>query len=227
MTDTFLGSPKHGRTVTPVQLEGTTLYRGTDGTLYRECGRCGGRGVMREYGHVYAGECFECHEAGVRHYADDEAAAISKLRKAARAAARRDAKRQAVIDAHAASKVTPEAIDRCHDEALRIQAALEAKVTKAAASRHLGNVGDRVTVTGTVKVAMDVEAEDFRTGHPTTKRFVIVTTDDGVTLKMTGTADALYRIERDEAVTLTASVKAHTIGRDGEAVTVAIRPKLG
>jgi len=227
VTDTtWLGSPNHGRTVTPVQLEGETLYRDSAGTYHRACGRCGGQGKLPEYGHVYAGECFECGEAGVRRFADDEAGAIKKLRKNARAAARRDAARQAEVDAHEAARRSPEAIDRCHDEALRIQAQLDAKVAKAAASRHEGTVGDRVTVTGEVKVAMDIEGEDFRTGRPITKRFCIVTTDDGVTLKLAGTAQALYDMVKGDAVTITATVKAHTIGRDGEAVTTAIRPKL-
>lgn len=229
MTATIkLGHGDYARTVTPIQLEGTTLYQDAAGTIHKACGRCSGTGKVWAM-HVYAGECFECHHAGVRRFADDLDSATAKLKKAARAAARREAKRQAEVDAAEAARCTPEAIAAAHELALKVNERENAKAAAVEASRHVGAPGDRVTVKGVVAVAMDVEAEDFRTGRPTTKRFVIVKghgEDDGITLKLTGTAQALYDIEKGEDVTITASVKAHTTGRDGEAVTTAIRPKL-
>lgn len=227
ITPRMIGHGQYARRVTPVQLEGVTLYRDDAGTLHRECGRCGGRGQIAEYGHVFAGVCYECNYAGVRKAYATEDEALKSIRKAVRAAARRQAKADAITAVAIAARVSPEAIDRAHDAALRTQAQLEVKASKAQASRYAGNVGDRVTVTGIVAVAMNVEGSDFRTGRPVTNRFVIVTTDDGVTLKLSGSAAVLYEVSRNETVTMTATVKAHQLGRDGEAVTTAMRPKLG
>lgn len=98
--------------------------------------------------------------------------------------------------------------------------------------RWLGLVGDRVTITGTVKVATTVEVDSYTdtgTGYyPENKMLVIVGGTGvcgGVTAKMFGTGQTLWAAARGQHVTVTGTVKGHG-EHDGVKQTQVTRAKV-
>lgn len=88
----------------------------------------------------------------------------------------------------------------------QVRARHQAKAEKLAASRHAGEVDEKVTVTGTVTVATTV---DTRYG---TARLVVVTgtgDDAGVTVKAFGSGKTLWEAAKGQDVTVTGTVSKH------------------
>jgi hypothetical protein len=86
-------------------IEGIEIARfggGTNPTTYREiCSTCRGTGFRPEYAGVYGGQCFYCNATGLgKVYGTGTALEVArKIKTRVQAAARRDAKRVAKIDA--------------------------------------------------------------------------------------------------------------------------------
>jgi hypothetical protein len=92
---------------------------------------------------------------------------------------------------------------------------------------HLdATVGDKVTVTGTVTKAMTLEGNYGYTTTYTKLILMEVVTDAGVaTVKMTTTAEWAWKVEKDQTVTVKATVKE--LGSyDGRPQTVVKAPRL-
>jgi hypothetical protein len=88
-------------------------------------------------------------------------------------------------------------------------------------SRHAGAVGDKVTVTGTVTTAREVDGL-----YGTTFLVVVKGTgaDEGVTLKSFTTAKSAWDLELGMAVSVTATIKDHKTYQDS-AEDMVSRPK--
>lgn len=101
------------------------------------------------------------------------------------------------------------------------------KEAERAKARYIGEEGAKVTVRGTVSVKTFVD--DFYARYEgATKPLVIVTgvgEFEGVTVKMIGTAKALYEVERGDEVEVTGTVKGHG-EYQGVLQTTVTRPKI-
>lgn len=84
---------------------------------------------------------------------------------------------------------------------------------------HVGTVGEKITITGTVKVA---KAIDTQFGL---SRLLIVADADGNLIKAFTTAQFVWDVEVGDELTLTVTVKAHEV-YEGVKQTVITRPKL-
>lgn len=104
----------------------------------------------------------------------------------------------------------------------RIQESAATKDARNAATRHLGTLDEPLTVSGTVTLTKSITSWYGYT--ETVKRLVVVTTDDGQTVKMFSAAKWAFAAERGQAITLTGVVKDHTEW-DGAKQTVLARPQ--
>jgi hypothetical protein len=97
-----------------------------------------------------------------------------------------------------------------------------AKAAQVEADAHLiylGTVGEKMTVTGTVKVAKAIDTEYGLS------RLLIVADADGNLVKAFTTAKFVWDVEVGDELTLTVTVKAHEV-YEGVKQTVITRPKL-
>lgn len=182
-----------------------------------DCTRCGGAGQSDRWaftGYV----CFKCDGRGgdvkdVREYADQTLA-------------ERDAYLthvidQAVRDAGAADRAVrmAEIAAERYDEAW-VEAHAELAVHTARAQQtYLGEIGTKIAATGTVLRAITVE------GFYGRSRLIIVETADGNQVKTFGTGASLWRVERDDVVTISGTVKSHEM-YEGDRQTVLTRTKI-
>lgn len=196
-----VGHEQFRRTVSTVVIDGETFAHLSDDRVRRICGRCGGSGVKPEFGHVYQGECFDCRYTGLtttwKSLQDAQKAAQRRAKAAERAAAKRDAE---------AAKRLAEQRERDHADALREDERRTELARRADSSRYAAEVGSKVTVTGRVTIHKVVE------GFYGSSVFAIIEgtgEDAGITVKVFGTGAFLWNIDRDDNVTLTATVKSH------------------
>jgi len=175
------------------------------GGFSRVCGKCAGTGIY--YRHIQTADgwgnvqdvCFPCNGGGYVGKAFPTVEAFDKARATAeKARARREAKSQAEFTA------TP---------------VVETVAIEKVAHVHLdAQIGDTVTVTGTVAVAISVDTQFG------TSRLIIVETDNNEAVKMFTTASWAWDTNRDDKVTIQGTVKAFDY-YDGDAQTVLNRPK--
>lgn len=112
--------------------------------------------------------------------------------------------------------------DRENEVAATLLAEHAAKQERLASKRHAGTVGDRITITGTVVTALTTEP-----GQWGSSRLIVIEgtdADEGVTAKFFTSARWAWSVERDETITVIATVKTHTT-RDGVPQTELARPK--
>lgn len=88
----------------------------------------------------------------------------------------------------------------------RIAAARAAKAQKVAAARYGAEVNEKTTITGVIAVAMVVEGD-----YGSSRMIVVEGAGEcaGITAKWTGTANAIWGLQKGETVTLTGTVKKH------------------
>ena len=175
--------------------------KGTD-KVQVPCGRCVNKtGYIRAFAHVEGGICFECRGAGtvginvstVRKWAKSDAYCTEF---AAEIAAHRQSLRDAEIAANAARELA-QAWDDAHAEQARL-----ASLTQG----FIGQPGEKVTVEATIKVAKYIEAQQHGWSA---KMFIIAETTDGNIVKISGSSNSLFELDRGDKVTLTGKVAAH------------------
>lgn len=98
---------------------------------------------------------------------------------------------------------------------------VEADRRAALVQGFLGEVGDKVAVTGTVTVAKYVAAQAY---NRSSSMFLIVTLDSGQVVKTFGSGASLFDLSRGHRVTLTGTVKGHE-SYNGQQQTVLTRVK--
>jgi len=193
---------------------------------YRDtCSRCGGSGIFRwptARGEA-AGTCFGCYGEGTVVRSN----AVSTLRRNAKTEAlwreygdELRAERQASeIAAEAARKAAEfaKAWDEAHAEQQR-RATLN--------NGTVGEVGERVRdIEATVEVAAAIERDSYSGVGTETVMLVVFRLDDGRVMKVFGTTQALYSLERGERVTVTGTVKGFGEYK-GQTQTILSRVKV-
>jgi hypothetical protein len=177
------------------------------------CHRCGGSGFFDCFRHVYAGRCFQCGgngqgsisvatarkhartEAFATEYADELAAYWAAF-EAAQAEARKAAEFEA-------------AWDEAHTEAARRAAMVQG---------FLAEVGEKVAgVRATVQVAKYIAGSYNRSSS----MFLVLVTDAGQVVKVFGSSQTLFALERGWVVEIAGTVKKHEVwgGQDQTVLT--------
>ena len=183
-----------------------------DGGFSRQCGKCAGDGIYWRQvptpdGYTpIADICFPCNGTGALGKVFPTVEAFDKARaNADKAQARRDAKRQAEWAAGSDDREAQKAA-----EELRI-----AKVTAELTTwKYIdAQIDETVTITGTVKTAVDVET---RFGY---SRLIVVETDSREAVKMFTTAAWAWKVQCDDIVTVQGKVKSFD-EYDGKAQTM-------
>ena len=98
------------------------------------------------------------------------------------------------------------AMPAAYDRATGRTLAREARETEQAASEYLGTVGGRLTVTGTVRKIVELEAYSYYGPAP---RMVILATETGCLVKWTTTAAIRTELREGQTLTIEGPVKAH------------------
>jgi hypothetical protein len=190
-------------------------YIATPGGIARPCTRCNGVRRINQWQHVEGGVCFRCGGEGVeaKRFASVEAYEAHEAKRyqaQAQRQARDEAKHQAQAEAY---RVEAEA------EAKRQAEARQAREAESAQWSHVEGVeGDRVTVAGTVAVAVSIDT-DYGTS-----RLIVIETPERQAVKVFTTAEWAWGVERGEAITVVGAIKAHTV-YEGRPQTQLVRPK--
>lgn len=179
------------------------------------CGRCGGSGVFECFRHIYAGRCFQCGGSG------SVPTNVSTVRKHAKS----DAFYAEFAAELAAVRLVAETAANIAIAAAKFAADWEAAHTEDArrssmVQGFLGQVGDKVTGTGTVAVAKYISGSYNRSSSV----FLVVELDSGQVIKTFGSGESLFALDRGDRVVLSGAVKAHESYR-GQDQTVLTRAK--
>jgi len=194
--------------------------------LYEEvCSRCGGAGVwmtgeitLRVNGHEDR-HCFQCLGSG-KEYFKTSPEQREKNREAARV--RREAKRIAEAEAREAKERAENGgYTICEVNSMRREKIEAERKAEAAKSQWLGEVGDKVSLTG---VCLFVKTYDTFYGY---KTLYIVKTDAGSICKFYTTSQTFDNVLKGTTVEMTGKVKAQDINADrhDQKVTVLERVK--
>lgn len=177
----------------------------------RVCAKCDGTGIFYRHAQTADGwsavqdVCFPCHGTGHTGKVYGTVSEFDKARAIAeKARERREAKRQAEWEAGQNER---------NSKAAEVQAEL-------ATWKHLdAQVGDKVNVTGTIKVIASIET-DYGFSN-----LIIIESDNTEAIKLFTTAGWSYEVSRDQVVTIDGTVKS--FGEyEGKAQTILNRPKL-
>lgn len=194
--------------------------KGTDKVAV-ECGQCT-NGVYTGFSRVHwnngAGDttwCFWCNGTNRRFIS------VSTARRNAKSAAFRAEyaveieavriAREAEANARIAAEEFAAAWDAAHAEQARRAALVQG---------FLGQIGEKVTGTGTVQVAKYIEGSWNRSSS----MFIVVKLDSGQVVKTFGSSQTLFRLDRGWRVEVSGTVKAHETF-NGQDQTVLTRTK--
>lgn len=183
----------------------------------RLCGKCGGTGIYwkRVADSVLtdttavAEDCFPCHGTGFKGKIFSDATSIDKaIESAKKARARREQKEEA------------ERAVRAQAEAEKSELARQEREAEIAKwSLLAGEVGEKVSVTGTVAVLTSVETQYG------SSLLVIIETAEHQAVKLFTTAGWAYALERGQEVSIVGTIKS--FGEyNGYPQTQLVRPKL-
>lgn len=178
------------------------------------CGRCGGSGYFDCFRHIYSGWCFQCLGAGT------VLVSVTTMRRHAKIAAFNSEYADQIEAANAVLAAAQAAARAAEDFAADWDAAhAENAIRAARVQGFLGEVGDKVTATGTVAVAKYMSGSYNRSAT----MFLIVNVDGGQVVKISGSAKSLFSVGRGDRVQVTGKVKAHTAynGQDQTVLTFA------
>lgn len=193
-------------TITATRRERATLRRQRiSRTSSEPCPRCGGRGGWKDWPGYTCYRCFGSGRIGVtlRVYADGSLA-------------QRDEELSKIIWEHE-ERIREEKREAAREECQTAEhstawdSAIEEDAERRylAGLRYIGNVGDRLTVEGTVTASFSIEGY-----YGDARRIVEITTDDGDIVKTIGTGETLWSVREDEQAAITGTVKRHEVYQD-------------
>lgn len=176
----------------------------------RVCAKCDGTGIY--WRHIQTPDgwsatqdvCFPCEGTG---HTGKVYASVSEYDKALNVAEKARVRREAKLQ------------EQGRVEIARLNAIAEARQSELSSWTHLdGQIGDTVTVAGTVAVNTSIEtAYGF-------SNLLIIETDNNQSVKMFTTANWSYGVERGQTVTVQGVIKGFG-DYDGKAQTTINRPK--
>jgi len=194
--------------------------------LYEEvCSRCGGAGVwmtgeitFRVNGHEDR-HCFKCLGSG-KEYFKTSPEQREKNREAARK--RREAKRIAEAEAREAKERAENGgYTICEINMMRREKIEAERKAEAAKSQWLGEVGEKISLTGTCLFARTYQ------GFYGYSTFYIIKTESGDIVKFSTSGQTFDCVGKGSIVEMTGKVKNHEVNpdRDNQKVTVLERVK--
>lgn len=187
----------------------------------RACWKCGGDGIYWRKAFTANGPgavqdvCFPCNGSGLgkKIFASLEELEAADARND-KARARREAKAQAEWEAGREEREAEVARRAALEESRRL-----AREAENARWSYLdGQVGDKVEVIGNISVATTIETQFG------SSRLIVIETADRQAVKLFTTAEWAWSAERDEAITISATIKAFD-EFDGRPQTQLVRPK--
>lgn len=203
-TTTTFKSTELGRTVElTTYVDPAPGLNGTD-RVPVECGYCTNgvytapSGYHWQNGRGDTTWCFRCNGSNVRYVSANTARRNAKAAAfAAEYAEELRAARQAAVEAANAAIAAA--------EAARAEAAAKAEAERIASlvQGFVGEIDEKVTVTGTVRVAKYIAGEWNRSS----KMFIVIDLDNGQVVMTSGSGQSLFEVRRGDRVTLTAKVK--------------------
>lgn len=199
-----------------------TWFRVGEDEWAKGCPRCQGERRISQYAHVEGGLCYLCGGSKFADQAHLSTAALDRKERADVRAAERKAAKQAAEAAAGGARWAAE------EEVRKAAEAAEAAALAAerAATRHLeAEVGERVTVDGTVSAAFTIEVASYSGWGTDRKRIVAVDLGDGVTVKTFSAAGWAFAARKGDVVRLAGTVKSHG-EYDGRKETTLARPRM-
>lgn len=190
-----------------------------------DCPRCGGCGYVMHGNVTFVRNgredrhCFQCEGSGKVSF-KTSAEQREKNREAARA--RREAKRIAEVEAREAKERSENGgYTICEMNRMKVEAREKAQQAEAAKSEWLGEVGDKIALTGTCVFAKTYE------GFYGFNTLYIVETEDGSVVKFYTTSKTFDDVGKGTIVEMTGKVKAQEINeeRHGQKITILERVK--
>lgn len=166
------------------------------------CGRCGGSGYFNCFRHIYAGRCFGCDGTG------KDTISVATARKWARSDAFATEYADEIAAYWAEFEAAQEVARKAEEFAAHWDEAHAENIRRAALVQgFLAEVGDKIAgVEVTVKVAKYIEGSWNRSSS----MFIIAETAAGQVIKIFGSSNSLFGLQRDDQATITtAKVKAH------------------
>ena len=190
------------------------------------CDRCGGYGIYRwgaiqtdHNGHVigstYAGTCFKCGGAGkvweiVKEYTPEYRAKLDAANE------KRRAKKEAEY-AEIRAKREAERAEREAQWAKEREERRKAEEARKAISKHVGNIGERITATVTLEKEVSFEVPSFK-GWGTDTKWICIFVDESGNKLVWKTTSPLWVYDENgygkpvcegDTVTIKATVKDH------------------
>jgi len=202
MTDMFY------RFASEVPFDGKVMFDGSKAFGYETCYKCSGQGRIVYFAHHNQGICFTCHGDKVtrfRLYSEKQVA--SQLRRIAKADQEAEARAHINIE-----------INKVHGLRSSVRQGFWniEKIRTRAGSNHVGDIGQRIIIDGTVENTVS-----FDGFYGTTYMTVIKDTDGNVYVYKGSRRIA----KKGETVNLKATVKDHS-EYNGVKQTVINRPKI-
>lgn len=195
-----------------------TNYIKTKTGYVRPCWKCGGDGIYWMSGMTANGPaarkdtCYPCDGTGLSKKVFATLADLAEAdARNEKARANRDAKQQAEWE----SKRGERELELARLEQVR----LEQEAENNSWSYLDGQIGDKVTVTGTISVAASIETQYG------TSRLIVVETEDRKAVKLFTSAEWSWTAELTETVTITGAIKSFD-EFNGRLQTQLVRPKL-
>lgn len=194
-------------------------------TFTEQCDRCGGTGIFKWWTHMgqAGGTCFKCF--GTAKYSYE--LAVITLRKRAKEDAYQ-AENKAEIQAYWAERnAAEEAAAKAAEFAKNWDEAHKEQARRAAMNNGtIGTVGERIRdIAATVEVSASFERNSYAGYGTELVKIIIAKIEDGRVIKMMGTANALFGLNRGDKVTITGTVKGYGEYK-GQTQTILQRPKI-
>jgi RNA 3'-terminal phosphate cyclase len=195
-------------------------------TITETCDRCGGRGLFAvavhngqpKWAQPDAGVCYKCHGEGHVH---TDRRVLTEKEKAARerAHARKEVRRLAKVEARA-EIIRDEVAEKLADEADDLLFELECLdriAARKAISQFQGTIGEKITVTVTMKNFINIET---RFGSKT----IVIMEDEAKNVFKWFTSSSTFEAQIGDTVAIIGTVKEHE-EYNGRKETVLIRCK--
>ena len=177
------------------------------------CHRCGGTGIYS----TYHGVCYRCMGRGT----EANGITVGTLRKYAKAAAFNTEYAAEIAAARAAQAEAAAVAQAAADFAADWDAAHAEDARRAAMVQgFIGEVGEKVSATGTVQVAKYIAGSWNRSSS----MFLVIKLVSGQVVKTFGSGASLMELGRGDEVEITGAVKAHETYQ-GQQQTVLTRAK--
>lgn len=171
-----------------------------NGKFVVACAKCQGTGHIAHFGYHDDGVCYGCAGQGIKSGTKAYATELELVTALDKAAKTRDARRAREHAKWEAEREANIAAYEAQQEAERLAAEAAAAEREAASSHLVGEIGERVGFTGTVKVLKSFS------GNYGPSLFVVVALTTGGEVKFFSTANFAWDLNEGDEVSLTGEI---------------------